>query len=179
MKLRVLAIAVILLLSVSSAQSSENVDPEPGLVKAGGLAHGLDVVFDNGLMSIGVKSPGDVAFERASEASVAVERNNSRGSDRALQQLEGVLARSDHDDLEDLEKTESVLNNVSERVPDEASQDVDNALESVDSAKNRMPEELTREGMDSSGLLPDVELPRGGGGDVDVPGSEASSSREG
>ena len=177
MKIQALAIAVILFLSLSTAQSAENVDPEPGLVKPGGLMYGLDVAFDNGLQAIGLKSPGEVAFERASEVSVASERNNSRGVEAALNGFGQAVEESNHDELEILERSESVLLNVSERVPEEASQGIGNALERVESAKNRVPEEFTAEGMrgrTGTDLLPDVQLPSIGSGDLDVPGSEAS-----
>lgn len=177
MKRYLLFISLILLTAVSTAQTSETVDPEPGVVKPGGLLYGFDVAFDNGLQSLGLKSPGEVAFERASEVSVASERNNSRGVEAALNGFSQAVELSNHDELEILGKSETVLLNVSERVPEEASQGIGNALERVESAKNRMPEELTSEGMrgrTGTDLLPDIELPSIGSGDLDVPGSEAS-----
>ena len=173
-----LATALLLSISVSTAQSTDTVDPEPGLVKPGGLLYGFDVAFDNGLQQVGLKSPGEVAFERASEVSVAEERNNSRGVDRALNGFSQAVEQSNNNDFEALERSESVLRNVSGRVPEEASQGLSNALERVESAKNRVPEELTAEGMRSrGGLLPDIELPDVTGGEsIDVPGSESSSS---
>jgi hypothetical protein len=174
-----LATVLVLSISVSSAQSTDTVNPEPGLVKPGGLLYGLDVAFDNGLQEVGLKSPGEVAFERASEVSVAEERNNSRGVEMALNGFSQAVEQSNNDDFEALERSESVLRNVSSRVPEEASQGLSSALESVEEAKNRVPEELTAEGMRSRGsLLPDIEMPDIGGGEsIDVPGSEASSSR--
>lgn len=177
-QLGILAAALMMFIGVSAAQSTENLDvePEPGLVKADGLLYPLDVGLDNVLMSVGVKSPGDVAFKRASEAAVAERRNNSEAFDTALAHFNGVAVEADNDDLDELEQAESVLSNVSSRVPDEASQGLDTALENVRDAKERVPEEFTSEGMDSSGLLPDVELPGSDrDSDLDVPGSEASS----
>lgn len=175
-----LATALLLSISVSTAQSTDIVYPEPGLVKPGGMMYGLEVAFDNGLQEVGLKSPGEVAFERASEVSVAQDRNNSRGVEMALNGFNQAVEQSNNNDFEALERSESVLRNVSSRVPEEASQGLSNALERVEEAKNRVPEELTAEGMrsDSGGLLPDVEMPDVTGGDgVDVPGGSSDRGR--
>jgi len=164
MKLKVLGLTLVLFAGFSAAQTQNStVDPDPGLVKADSPIYGLEVAFDNALASAGVVSAADVAFERASEVSVAEDRNNTEAVRRAARQFNEAAERADNSQKSRLEQAEQVLNNVSERVPEEASFGISTALENVERAKNRVPDELT-----SGGGLPDVKLP-GGGGDVESP----------
>lgn len=183
MKRSVLLASLILFVSVSAAQSSNNsIDPDPGLVKAGGLAYGLDVAWDNALLTAGFKSPGEVAYERASEVAVARERNNTKSAVKAAENLGEVASEADNSDKAGLEKAESVLQNVSARVPEEAQFGISSALENVKAAKNRVPEDMTVEGRtggNSSGFLSDIKLPSfGGDKDIESPAGGGGGSPE-
>ena len=173
MKRSVLLASLILFVGVSAAQpSNSSIDGDPGLVKAGGLAYGLDVAWDNAMQTVGFKSPGEVAYERASEVAVARERNNTRASGKALDRFSEAVSEADNQDKRQLERAEAVLRNVSERVPEEASQGIQNALQNVERAKNRVPEEMTVEGRRGGGVLPDIKMPEfGGDQEIESPAS--------
>lgn len=169
MKLRLLAFSLILFVGVSAAQSQNStVGSDPGLVKAGGLIYGFDVAWDNARMTAGFTSPGDVAVERAAETDLAERRNNSQAMLKALDQFNSVAEKANNEDVEQLRHAEQVLQNVSERVPEEGRQGIETALSNVREAKNRVPESLTS---DRSGVMPDIQLPGGPDSDMDVPGS--------
>lgn len=141
----------------------------PGLVKADSPIYGLDVAWDNVLITAGFQSPGDVAFERASEVSVAENRNHSRAFNLALNQFNSVAEKANNEDLEGLRNAERILQNVSEHVPEEARQGIETALKNSERARNRVPESLTSGR--GGGTLPDIKVPEvGGDRDLDVPG---------
>ena len=183
MKRSVLLASLILFIGVSAAQpSNSSINPEPGLVKADGLAYGLDVAWDNAMKAVGFKSPGEVAYERASEVAVARERNNTRSAVKAAENLGEVASEADNSDKAGLEKAESVLQNVGEALPEQAEYGISNALENVKQAKKRVPERMTvegRSGGNSSGVLPDIKLPNfGGDKDIESPGSDGGSPEQ-
>ena len=177
MKLQVLALSLILFVGISSAQNTNSsIESSPGLVKADSPIYGLDVAWDNALKTAGLVSPGSVAVERASEVSVAEKRNHSEAASMALNQFNSVAAEANNEDVEGLRKSEAILRNVSERVPEEARQGIETALKNVEEARNRVPESLTSGR--GSGALPDIEVPDvGGDGDLNIPGSDSSTDR--
>jgi vacuolar-type H+-ATPase subunit H len=148
------------------------------LVKADSPIHGWDVAWDNALETAGLKSPGEVAVERASEVAVAEERNHSAASEKALQQFNRAVAEANNEDRERLQRAEQVLSQVKERVPEQARQGISNALENVERAKNRVPDRMTVSGRNGSGgMLPDIKLPDVGGQDIEAPGSDNRPER--
>lgn len=176
MKRSVLLASLILFVGVSAAQpSNSTIDADPGLVKAGGLVYGFDIAWDNAMQTVGFKSPGEVAYERASEVAVARERNNTRASGKALDRFSEAVSGADNQDKRQLERAEAVLRNVSDRVPEEASQGIQTALENVERAKNRVPEEMTVEGRKDSGFL--SSLPGGSDSGREVTGGGSRQVR--
>jgi len=174
MKLRLLALSLVLFTGLSAAQSSNNtsINSSPGLVKADSPIYGVDVAFDNMLQTAGLRSAGDIAVERASEVAIAHRRNHSSAASEALDQLRIEAEEANNRDRERLQRAEEILTKVKEQVPKQAQQGIDNALQNVERAKQRVPEELTT---GRGGPLPDIEIPGGGGDrDIDVPGGNAS-----
>jgi hypothetical protein len=189
MKLRLFAVSLILFAGFSTAQDisdrqvetmpvgepveldTSNVSVDPGLVKAGGLLYGFDVAVDNALVTAGLHSQADVALERASEAKVAADRNNTRGIERAVNGFNNAVEEADNRDVERLRQAESILGNVSSRVPEQAQVGISTALENVERAKQRVPDEFS-----TDGALPDVKLP-GGGPSTDVESPVDDSER--
>jgi hypothetical protein len=179
MKLRVLALSLFLLTGFSTGQTSNSsIGESPGLVKADSPIYGWDVAWDNAMVAAGFSSPGDVAVERASEVSVAENRNHSQAVSKAITQFNEAAEKANNEDVEDLRQAEQILQNVSERVPEEAGYGIRTALENVGKAKNRVPESLTSDR--GGGALPDIKMPDvGGDGDLDVPGETGNRSGEG
>ncbi|WP_313694267.1 hypothetical protein [Halorarum halobium] len=174
MKLRLLTLSLILFTSLSAAQSSNNttIDSSPGLVKADSPIYSLDVAFDNMLQTAGMVSAGDVAVERASEVAVAHRRNHSAAASEALDQLQVVAQEANNRNREKLQRAGEILNQVKKQVPEQAQKGIKTALQNVERAKNRVPQEFTA---DSGGALPDIEVPGGAGDrDLDVPGGNTS-----
>jgi len=174
MKLKLLGLAVVMFAGLSAAQTQNSTaSVDPGLVKAGGLAYGFDVAFDNALATAGFVSPGEVAKERASEVSVASDRNNTDAVEKALEKYGSVVADANNDDKDSLEQAESVLTNVGSRVPEEAEFGIQTALNVTQQAKQRIPDKFTAPSDDpsnGSGFMPDVSLPGGPEDDLEVPG---------
>ena len=106
MKLRLLAVSLILFTGLSAAQSSNNstIDGSPGLVKADSPIYGWDVAFDNMLQTAGLKSAGDIAVERASEVAVAHRRNHSDAASEALDQLQVAAQEANNQNREKLQR---------------------------------------------------------------------------
>lgn len=172
MKFKLLALAVVMFAGLSAAQTQDSaVQPDPGLVKAGGFAYGVDVAVDNAMVALGMRSAGDVAFERASEVAVAEERNNTEALERASQRFNQAVEQADNRNRDRLQQAEQVLQNVSKRVPEEAQFGINTALENVERAKQRVPDEFTAPG-NGSGPLPHIKLPGGPDQEVDVPGDD-------
>jgi len=179
MRLRPLALALVLLTSLATAQNpNSSISEDPGLVKADSPIYGFDVALDSAFLTAGFTSPSDVAVERASEVSIAETRNNTGVLSKALNQFNSAAEKADNEDVEKLRQAETVLHNVSNRVPEEAGFGIDTALENVESAKNRVPESLTSN-RGSGGVLPDIEMPdMAGDGELDAPGEDSSRSGE-
>lgn len=121
------------LMFVPNAAAAAHTDP--GMIGPDHPLYESDVMLDNVL-----KPPGDLAHERASEAFMAAEENNSGAMDRALTDLEQVANRTNGAEAGDgLQKAEQVLLDLRDRVPEQATFGIDTALESVNKAKNRFP----------------------------------------
>ena len=101
---------------------------------------------------------------------------------KAVDQLNDVVREADNSNKEGLERAEKVLNSTSKMFPEQAEYGISNALENVERAKNRVPEEMTVSGRRGGGVLPDIQMPDiGGDGEVKSPvsdgGSEEKSAR--
>jgi hypothetical protein len=114
-------------------------DVQPGWIGPGDTLYGVDVMLDD-ITSAVLKPPGEIAHERASEAFVAAEMNETEAMDRALSELEDAANRTNGVESGDgLQKAEQVLLEVRDKVPAQATFGIDTAIESVAQAKNRYP----------------------------------------
>lgn len=144
MKRLLIALTAFAFLSSSAvafaSHQDASVDPQPGLVDASNpLLYAADTAVDNAAVQLGLRDSGNVAFERASEVSVAVEGNNSEAVNRSLRELNDV-AEAATGNSTGLAKAESVLTQVRERVPKEAQFGIDNALSNIERAQERIPD---------------------------------------
>ncbi|MFB6076514.1 MAG: hypothetical protein ABEK12_00090 [Candidatus Nanohaloarchaea archaeon] len=140
------AFAVVLAAVPAAAAAQGQVTPAPGLITASNPAYPVvDVAVDRLMYMAGMQSPGDIAFERASEASVAARQNDSRARRDALSNLNQIAAVASSNDTRGLVKAEQVLEQVRERVPEEADAGVSAALENVRAAQERAPDEVPAE----------------------------------
>lgn len=121
-------------------------DTNPGMIGPSHPLYEVDVMLDDATSGV-LKPPGEIAHERASEAFVAAEENNTAAKDRALTELEQVANRTNGVESGDgLAKAEQVLLDLRDRVPEQAMSGIDMAIESVNKAKNRFPtDELPNE----------------------------------
>ena len=136
---------ILLALTTFGAAQTSEVQLEPGLIGSSSSLYGLDVAFDNAMVSTGLMDKGELVFERASEASIAEEQNSSTGVQNALNQLNRVsdtIQQNGNESVEGLENAEKVLNRVQERVRERSNstgfEGVGNALENVRGARNRL-----------------------------------------
>lgn len=137
----VLALMMGSVAAAHTADVRQDVEPRPGIVDASSALYGLDVAFDNAAVQLGLRNQGDIAFERASEVSVAVERNNSEAVNRSLRELNDV-AEAAQGNSTGLVKAEQVLNQVRERVSEQARKGIDEALGNVNRAQERRPDNV-------------------------------------
>lgn len=149
----VFGIALLLVTGFATAQTTD-INPEPGIITADSPLYPVDKAFD------GVtKSDGEVAFERASEYSVAQERNQTRARERAMRSLNNSIADvASSNKTKGLEKAEAVLQQVRERTPDQANQGLDKAISNIGKARNGnlKPSDVGRPGnMTGMGGQPD------------------------
>lgn len=141
---RALALSTAVFMLMTNAAAATDVSP--GLIGPGHPLYEVDVLMDDVTTGV-LKPPGAVAHERASEAFVAAESNNTVGMDRALTELEQVANRTNGvDDAEGLQKAEAVLLDLRDRVPEQATFGIDTALESVTRAQNRFPTDQLPDG---------------------------------
>lgn len=128
-----------MLIAAAGTAQPANVDADPGVIGPDHPLYNTEIILDTSLVNAGVKPPGDVVHERASEALIATEANDSQARDRALAEMNRVAQVATGDEEQALGKAEAVLQEVKDRTPDEAAAGVDTAIESVIAAQNRFP----------------------------------------
>jgi len=137
-------LVILAVLPTATAANLDNADP--GWITADSPFYPLDLAVDKIL-----KPPGEQVHERASEALVAAEANNSVAVERALSRVNRSAAASNGvADEVALQQAEAILLEVQDRVPDEARSGIKQALDAVTIAKNRFP-------TDNPGMDPDTD----------------------
>lgn len=149
----ILLATAILFAATGTAQSI--VTPNPGLIQPGGSLYGWDMALDNIAVGLGLKDPGQVAFERASEASIALETGNTTLAKTALDDLNETVALATSNSTQGLEKARSILQSVQEKVPEEADVGLNQALTAIEQAKQRVPAQPPKQ------PGPDHDIPEG------------------
>lgn len=140
-----LATIVAVVGGVASAQPATNIQPQPGLIGANSALYPIDTAVNSFSIGIGLQSEGDVAFERASEYSQAVDRGKDAAADRALNNLNELAMNAGNNSTTGLDRAEQVLQQVRDRTPDAANQGLDNALENVRENRERLEERRNNE----------------------------------
>lgn len=124
----VLAVMIISLTGLTAGQAADNIEPEPGLIKADSPLYGLDKAFD----SIS-KNQTEVAFERASEYAVA---ETPQAREKAIRQVNNSIAQvASNNTTEGLEKAKTVLQQVKDETPSRADPGLDQAIENLGKAQ--------------------------------------------
>lgn len=135
-----------LTVSVSAQNSSndsinQSIDRGPGMIGAGSPIYGLETAWDSAAVSIGIKSAGNVAQERAAEAKQAQEKGNTRAVERATRNLQKVANKSKDSDEEGINKAMETMEEVIANAPnDQARQGMQNALENMQKAQGKRNE---------------------------------------
>jgi hypothetical protein len=160
----VVLVAAVLVSGAATAQTPANPETKSGVVPAHSPLYGADVVLDEFLVDTGVKPPGQVVHERASEASAAHEVNRTDARDRALQDMQRVAqVANGMENGTGLAKAEAVLQTVKDRAPEQAQPGVQQAIDSIITAKNR----------DINDTVPD-QVPDRGPGDMPTGDGQAA-----
>lgn len=127
---------VLLLTTIGTAQTT--VDQRPGLIGAGSPLYGIDLAADKAFVDWGITDPGTVAHERASEALDASEEGNDEARDRALNGLNEITENASSNNTADLAKAQAVLEELQQRVPDEAEAGLETAMDAVAQAQEQL-----------------------------------------
>ncbi|NUB91136.1 hypothetical protein HT576_08890 [Haloterrigena sp. SYSU A121-1] len=98
--------------------------------------------MDNAMIAVGLKRASDVVHERASEAVVAAEANNTAAAERAASEASRMAQVAHGVNGDGLESAETLLREVRDRVPEDAHDGLDTAINEVMKAKERLPTDL-------------------------------------
>ncbi len=135
--------AALVLFAVSAAAqtTSQELEPRPGLMKAGSPIYGFDLAWDDVRMMFGGPDvTGSVAYERASEIRIAQKRNHSKAVEKAATGLGKVASEADNRSTNGLQNAEKMLQQALQQNPGNASKGLQTALEHVKAAQERKPE---------------------------------------
>lgn len=150
---RLLAVcgAFLLLIALSASQTStpdENeVDLRPGLISPDGFLSpfwGFEIRADHTLSELGWhwNPASDIIHERASEAVVAAEANDTVAMERAVTEAQRMAQIAHGVNGDGLEDAETLLREVRDRTPSEAHTGLETAIDNVIEAQNRLPTDL-------------------------------------
>lgn len=143
MRLHVLAAALLVLSVPVAAEQAEvyEVDVKPGVVQAASPIYFLDGAVERFSTMTGLRTEGSVVHEKASEIAVAQERNQTEAAERAEKRLNETVAEASNESYEGLRKAEQVLKMVQDSTSEDADQGLSTALEAIQKAQNRKPEQ--------------------------------------
>lgn len=135
-------IALSLLTLSAAAQNNTSqqqaIEKGPGMISPGSPFYGLEVAADNAAISVGLAQVSNVAQERAAEAKKATENNNTRGAQRAAQNLENVAKKAKDSDEEGITRAMSSMEEVIANAPnEEARQGMQTALSNMREAQQK------------------------------------------
>lgn len=144
-------IAVLVATVPVTAQNAEPATASPGAISVGSPFYGLDRAVDSAAVSIGLMSEADIAEERAAEADDAASNGNDeqalnlaaeavRASERAANNTEASPgdASAANSSETGLARAEQALLQVQDKVPDQASGGIDNALEKINANQEKI-----------------------------------------
>lgn len=135
MKKLLIAAAIMLALTAPAAstqhQNSTNVKPNPGMVGPGSMFYGLEKSVDDFSMSVGLTTAQAVANERASEALIAAEQNNTDAAQQALDDLNKISKKHNITDENGTSRAMQILGQVSKNVPEEAQKGIQTAMSNI------------------------------------------------
>lgn len=179
----VLAAVMVLGLPMVSAQSTQ-IDKNPGMVGAGSPLYGLEVAMDNAAVDIGMAKAGEVAKERASEASKAAENGKAKAAAKAGKNLARMANKTKGNESEDIETAmasfQDTMSKMEQRIqnaPNEnARQGMQKALENMQGAYQNMQE--AKERADSAGRPSDSTGRPDDSGQQNRPDSDDTNSTD-
>lgn len=132
-KIATVVFAFFLTVTFVSGQATE-LDEEPGFFSPDSPLYGLDIALDNAAMSVGLKTAGDVAQERAAEARAMQEKANYAAAEKAAREMGNVAQRATEKDADGLRKARAVIVDIHANAPEAARGGLKTALENVQQA---------------------------------------------
>lgn len=142
----VIGLIALSLLTLSAAAENDTsqeqaMEKGPGMIGPGSFAYGLETAWDNAAVDIGLKRAGNVAQERAAEVRQAMERNNTKGVQRATRSLERTAEKAKERDKEGIERAIQMMNQTMQNAPnEEARQGMQTALNNMREAQQKRQE---------------------------------------
>ncbi|MFB6175400.1 MAG: DUF4382 domain-containing protein [Candidatus Nanohalobium sp.] len=135
MKKLLISAVLVLAFTVPAAsaqqQNSTNVKANPGIVGPGSMFYGAELAMDDFSMSIGLTTAQKVAAERASEALAAAGQNNTEAANQALKNLNKLAKKHNITEKDGTSKALQILGKVKEKVPEEAMQGIQTAMNNI------------------------------------------------
>jgi len=129
----------------NESSETQKVEKSSGMISPGSPFYGLELAADNAAVSVGLSKVGNVAQERAAEAKKATDNNNTRGAQKAAQNLENVAKKAKDSDEEGLTRAISSMEEVIANAPnEEARQGMQTALNNMNEAQQRRQEARQR-----------------------------------
>lgn len=142
----IIGLIALSLLTLSAAAENDTsqeqaMEKGPGMIGPGSFAYGLETAWDNAAVDIGLKRAGNVAQERAAEVRQAMERNNTKGVQRATRSLERIAEKAQERDKEGIEKAIQMMNQTMQNAPNEqARQGMQTALNNMREGQQKRQE---------------------------------------
>lgn len=160
-KLPIILVALsVLALPVAAQNQSQNASP--GMIAPDSAFYGLETAWDNAAVNVGLKKTGDVAQERAAEAQSMAEENNTKGVEKAANQMNKVAEKAKSDDAEGIDRAmtsmQDTISKMEQRIGEapneEARQGMQTALENMQGAMENM-EKAKNRGNQTEGERPE------------------------
>lgn len=158
-KLLVASLVLLSMISISAAQGVQIQDEESTLNVSQGL-FGPDSFLYPAQLAVDEVTLNEDEYmaRRAIEARNSLARNKSEASERALRELNREIEDSSSNQSKGLEMASNILEEDLD-VPEEAQQGINTALENIEKAAERTPEEARQQNKDEEmEEIPDIEL---------------------
>lgn len=137
MNYRILSLVAAFSILVSPVAAQTQLDVGPGTIGPSSPIYGLEVAWDNAMVSVGLKTAGRVVQERAVEARQAAENGNYQAAQKAAENAADIAKKAKSGDVQGLEKAEAVLQEVIANAPPEAQQGLRTAINNVRQQRDR------------------------------------------
>ncbi len=125
-----------------AAAANTDLDINPSPIGPDSQFYGVQIGVQNAFVDWGIIDPGGVVHQRASDAYLAAQRNDTAAVNRSIAAMNQVAAVASGTEETRLQSAQAVLEAVQGQVPDEAQPGIETAINTVIEAQNRFPADV-------------------------------------